>query len=595
MSVSVEPGRTFFDNSGRVLNAGTVTFYVAGSVVTKKAIYPTAADQAALTNALSNPQTLNSAGRLNQQVHGDGPYRMIVKDATGATILDEDITLTTDYSALSAATIGGALYPRTQAEIDAGITPSNTGYPAGMPERYAAAADGTTDDSVAVQAAFTVSPIDRAVLSAKTYLVSNVTIPSGAVIRSDGATLKFKSGVTGNMASISSASAVRIEGHLTLDGQDTTTYVVGSTAGNRTGLRITSSSNVEIDRLTTKGFNNRGVLIDNLNYSDHGTGVTIGHLTSYTNYCGLDFDTRGEYSKVLGCTLRLSRIGLRINAGNNSVATGNITDNVDGIHVLNGTNDGHGIATGLHVNHNSQYALYANGVTNGFTFNGCHWYYATIYLLNSNGINISNGQIAEATLNFEGGTKPSIISRNIINNNVVFNHGYNTTQSYVIVRDNYAIAGTVSTEFNRSDYAVASTEMTPAITADSTEKTVKFTSVGTKYFGCTNTLAYNSTTGVGTILLPGRYSFTVSLTLTNLTANVTQGQLYIRDIGGAVATSIYEGFRLKASAAGNVVTASGVIELVNAMTWDVRIVIPGGVDSATVTTTLPRLEVYRVA
>jgi hypothetical protein len=130
MSVIVEPGRTFLDNSGRVLNAGTVTFYVAGSVFTKKAIYPTAADQAAGTNALSNPQTLNSAGRLQQQVHGSNSYRMIVKDSLGGTILDEDILVPQEYLEATASQLGGILYPRTSAEITAGVTPANYAYPA---------------------------------------------------------------------------------------------------------------------------------------------------------------------------------------------------------------------------------------------------------------------------------------------------------------------------------------------------------------------------------------------------------------------------------------------------------------------------------
>jgi hypothetical protein len=127
MSVIVEPGRTFFDNSGNVLNSGSVTFYVAGSVVTKKAIYPTAVDQAAATNALGNPQTLTSAGRLQQQVHGGNAYRLIVKDSLGATVLDEDNVVTTDYTALSVNTVA-ALKALTVSSLLTGTTTVVTGY-----------------------------------------------------------------------------------------------------------------------------------------------------------------------------------------------------------------------------------------------------------------------------------------------------------------------------------------------------------------------------------------------------------------------------------------------------------------------------------
>jgi hypothetical protein len=184
MSVIVEPGRTFLDNSGRVLNAGTVTFYVAGGTSTKKAIYPTAADQAALTNQLANPQTLNSAGRLQQQVHGSNSYRMVVKDAIGATILDEDIIVTTDYTALTSATVGGLLYPRTAREISAVITPTDYAYPEGNVRRYGAKGDGSTDDTTAIQNAFNVQcgtvtfPAANAGLYYKTTATITATVPT---------------------------------------------------------------------------------------------------------------------------------------------------------------------------------------------------------------------------------------------------------------------------------------------------------------------------------------------------------------------------------------------------------------------------------
>jgi hypothetical protein len=124
LSTILDPGRTFVDNSGRVLSSGTITFYIPGSSSTKKAIYPTAADQAAQTNALSNPQTLSSAGRLQTQVHGPGAYRVIVKNTTGATILDEDNVIAS----------GGSYINVTD---------------------YGATGDGTTDDTTAIQAAIT--------------------------------------------------------------------------------------------------------------------------------------------------------------------------------------------------------------------------------------------------------------------------------------------------------------------------------------------------------------------------------------------------------------------------------------------------------
>ena len=141
MSAILDPGRTFLDNSGRVLNAGTVTFYKPGSVVTKKAIYATAAHQAAGTPQLSNPQTLSSAGRLTTQVHGPGAYRVIVKNSTGTTILDEDNVVASGDGVVLA--------------VNYGVT-----------------ADGTTDDTTAALAA----------IAAVAGTGRTVQFPAGAVL-----------------------------------------------------------------------------------------------------------------------------------------------------------------------------------------------------------------------------------------------------------------------------------------------------------------------------------------------------------------------------------------------------------------------------
>lgn len=185
MSVIVEPGRTFLDNSGRVLSSGTVTFYVAGQTVTKISIFATAAHQAAGTPALSNPQTLNSAGRLATQVHAAGPCRMIVRSATGATILDEDNVVTTDYSALTQAVLGGLFYPRTAAEIAASVTPTYYYYEPGDVRRYGAV-DAAANVTTAFASAALVAATHGNYWPAGTWNLSGVSLPAGASVRTEG-------------------------------------------------------------------------------------------------------------------------------------------------------------------------------------------------------------------------------------------------------------------------------------------------------------------------------------------------------------------------------------------------------------------------
>lgn len=185
MSVIVEPGRTFLDNSGRVLNSGTVTFYVAGQTVTKINIFATAAHQAAGTPAISNPQTLSSAGRLTTQVHAAGPCRMIVKDSLGATILDEDNVVTTDYTGMTATTIGTLLYPRTAAEIAASVTPTYYYYEPGDVRRYGAVS-AATNVTTAFASAALVAATHENFIPPGTWNISSVTYTDGARVRTAG-------------------------------------------------------------------------------------------------------------------------------------------------------------------------------------------------------------------------------------------------------------------------------------------------------------------------------------------------------------------------------------------------------------------------
>lgn len=73
----------FFDSSGNPLAAGNVYFYETGTS-TEKTVYSDSNG----TTALSNPVTLDSAGRAS--IWLDGYYKTVVKDANGTTIYTTD-------------------------------------------------------------------------------------------------------------------------------------------------------------------------------------------------------------------------------------------------------------------------------------------------------------------------------------------------------------------------------------------------------------------------------------------------------------------------------------------------------------------------
>lgn len=78
----VGPGITYLDDNGSPLSGGLLYFYESGSSSTAKATY----SDSSLTSANANPVVLDSAGRVNGEVFGDGAYRLIIKDSGGVEI-----------------------------------------------------------------------------------------------------------------------------------------------------------------------------------------------------------------------------------------------------------------------------------------------------------------------------------------------------------------------------------------------------------------------------------------------------------------------------------------------------------------------------
>src|SRR5690606_12999187 len=74
-----------------------------------------------------------------------------------------------------------------------------------------------------------------------------------------------------------------------------------------------------------------------------------------------------------------------IGAGNTCTTGGAIVDNGTGVELVGGDNHGHGVYTGVQINHND-INIDALDVTNGFDFTGCHLYDGDILIENCDGI-----------------------------------------------------------------------------------------------------------------------------------------------------------------------------------------------------------------
>ncbi|HEX7114961.1 MAG TPA: hypothetical protein VF193_07500 [Steroidobacter sp.] len=153
---------------GAVAPGSVLRFYETGTT-TPQAVY-TDAD---LTNAVTSI-TADSAGvfpKVYLNPNASANYRVTLEDSSGAVSYTED-----DISRfpVSQDEIGAALYPRTAAEVAAGVTPTNYAYEPGHVDRYGADPTGAVDSKAAIQMACDVGEQDDAIVvkAAGTYLLT---------------------------------------------------------------------------------------------------------------------------------------------------------------------------------------------------------------------------------------------------------------------------------------------------------------------------------------------------------------------------------------------------------------------------------------
>lgn len=155
-----------FTSSGTVLNGGKLYFYLAGTT-TPATVYTSSA----MTTAHAHPVLATTAGLFPAIWLAAGvSYDVTCKNSAGAV----QWTALNYSDALTADEVGRALYPRTAAEIAAGITPTDYGYAPGDVRRYGAVGDGVADDTVA-WANCAAANAGRKFIPAGTYLVSSQT------------------------------------------------------------------------------------------------------------------------------------------------------------------------------------------------------------------------------------------------------------------------------------------------------------------------------------------------------------------------------------------------------------------------------------
>jgi len=217
------PSPQFVDSSGSPYASGTLAVLDPADD-TNKASYPTYDDAEAATNANSNPITLDARGSCDLWGLDGDDYKLVLKDAAGATVnTDDDINLS----------IKGQFYATTSAETSAGVTIVNSEYEPGNVLRYGTnTTPGTTDMTTAIQNAITVS---QAVYIPKgTYLVDELVPVQDSLIYGDGQgfTVLQRKGTAPLLGSSSAVTGVSVR-DLTLDANsDYTNSVIEFAAGS---------------------------------------------------------------------------------------------------------------------------------------------------------------------------------------------------------------------------------------------------------------------------------------------------------------------------------------------------------------------------
>lgn len=198
-----------------------------------------------------------------------------------------------------------------------------------------------------------------------------VTVKAGQVWTFNGATICHTDN-TKTMFSAINVDGWTLIGPLVLKGTLTSS---GATA--ETGVYVSGCNRWRMSGIMANLFRGHGFHISAGTFAGFkGDQGIMSDCSSYecTTSLRIDADSAAEYNLISNFLASGSLKGLQIGAGNTTINGLSVVQCNVGIHLTGGPNNGHGIISGSNINHCSQTAILADGVTNGFTFDACHIY-----------------------------------------------------------------------------------------------------------------------------------------------------------------------------------------------------------------------------
>lgn len=257
--------------------------------------------------------------------------------------------------------------------------------------------DPARDDSAALQRAMDAGPgVVR--IGPGTYRIQNATMPHGVTVIGTGEGTVLQAHGQQPVFRQMNVKGWRLR-DVCLQGEAVGDWTKRTDAGAH-GLIVSGCSGYEISGVRLREFDGAGLQLVHTNLSGAGfaDGGMLSRIVAERNWIGIRFDTRAEYITATQLDCHHNLTGIVIHAGNTNISASNFDDNRDGILLEDHENGSHGCLTNCLANHNQRYALWAKNVKYGMAISNCGFFYGTIRIENSQGVNLTSSLISASMM-----------------------------------------------------------------------------------------------------------------------------------------------------------------------------------------------------
>ena len=311
------------------------------------------------------------------------------------------------------------------------------------------------------------------------------------------------------------------------------------------------------------------------------TGHKVINPTLCKNNVALNLGERNEYSNIIGGQISDSNnIAIRWRGGNNTMTGTNVSNNVIGVDLVNGDNDGHGSVNNCQINHNDVPIRIGALQVDNFEFNNNHIFFGVIELNGCKGVLFTGGEVGNISVREDGCTNCYFVGTRIAAGGMGTQPNFNGNASEVFYLDLIqapTVTGT-SSRINGLRSKASNNVNVDVLTGENiyifplSENAIPFN------LAYTVQEVYDVATGnfnAKTAEVRGGFEIPIDVRLTVATIGAwdpTTVQMYIKNIDtGAIIANLVQG-RLTSSGGSDYYTFqfSGVVEKVNMALYTVN-------------------------